>query len=581
MGYFDGNTVTAFWHYAQHFAMSDNAFADTYGPSTPGALNVVSGQTNGMIIVATTKKPSTLALPSYYINDGQGGYTMINDVDPAFDTCSSPNDQAMMNGKNIGDLLNAAGISWGGFMGGFNLTDLRTPTARRAASARRTRPSSAADITDYIPHHNWFQYYASTSNPTHARPSSLAAIGKTLEADGTTLDPANHEYDLNDFYDAVKAGNFPAVSYIKAPAYQDGHAGYSDPLDEQNATVDADQLPEETARLEKHRGHRRVGRLGRLVRSRLRRGDEPLVRCRRPARRPGRVRHRHGARGHCGEARPGPLRARHALAVSRDLTVGEGEFRRSHQISLASVVRFIEDNWLHGQRLGGGSFDATAGSIASLFDFTRTTPRPAAVTRAIAAATGAAGSVTRARSPCALLVAVRHRQRVGRDGARAAARRAALGDGATRTAHVLRPRALSSGRLSCADLPQPRARLRAAGRPRRMAGGPALTRHGLRAVPSLMYLERQPPFSIGPGRTAEAEGARRRRGAGRNLVPQGGLFWDGRADTLQGQALGPLLNPLEMDGGSVPRSRGSCGARRTRRCWCSCSEEGFRAAGPP
>ena len=39
------------------------------------------------------------------------------------------------------------------------------------------------------------------------------------------------------------------------------------------------------------------------------------------------------------------------------------------QISFASVVRFIEDNWLHGQRLGGGSFDATAGSINGLFDF--------------------------------------------------------------------------------------------------------------------------------------------------------------------------------------------------------------------
>ena len=60
MGYFDGNTVTALWHYAQHFAMSDNAYTDTYGPSTPGALEVVSGQTNGMQIVATTKKPSTL-----------------------------------------------------------------------------------------------------------------------------------------------------------------------------------------------------------------------------------------------------------------------------------------------------------------------------------------------------------------------------------------------------------------------------------------------------------------------------------------------------------------------------------------
>ncbi|MGV7247128.1 alkaline phosphatase family protein, partial [Caballeronia sp. M23-90] len=39
------------------------------------------------------------------------------------------------------------------------------------------------------------------------------------------------------------------------------------------------------------------------------------------------------------------------------------------QISQASVTRFIEDNWLNGNRLGGGSFDATAGSIMSLFNF--------------------------------------------------------------------------------------------------------------------------------------------------------------------------------------------------------------------
>ena len=46
-------------------------------------------------------------------------------------------------------------------------------------------------------------------------------------------DPANHEYDLDDLYTSVGSGNFPAVSFIKMPAYQDGHAGYSDPLDEQ------------------------------------------------------------------------------------------------------------------------------------------------------------------------------------------------------------------------------------------------------------------------------------------------------------------------------------------------------------
>ncbi|HTH73475.1 MAG TPA: alkaline phosphatase family protein, partial [Trinickia sp.] len=46
-------------------------------------------------------------------------------------------------------------------------------------------------------------------------------------------------------------------------------------------------------------------------------------------------------------------------------------------VSQASIVRFIEDNWLNGQRIGGGSFDATAGSISTMFDFSsspRTTP---------------------------------------------------------------------------------------------------------------------------------------------------------------------------------------------------------------
>ena len=45
MGYYDGNTVTAMWNYAQNFAMSDNSWGTTFGPSTPGALNLVAGNT--------------------------------------------------------------------------------------------------------------------------------------------------------------------------------------------------------------------------------------------------------------------------------------------------------------------------------------------------------------------------------------------------------------------------------------------------------------------------------------------------------------------------------------------------------
>ncbi len=47
MGYYDGNTVQGLWNYAQNFAMSDNSFGTNYGPSTPGAINVVSGMTGG------------------------------------------------------------------------------------------------------------------------------------------------------------------------------------------------------------------------------------------------------------------------------------------------------------------------------------------------------------------------------------------------------------------------------------------------------------------------------------------------------------------------------------------------------
>ena len=32
MGYFDGNTVSALWNYAQHFAISDNFYGSTFGP---------------------------------------------------------------------------------------------------------------------------------------------------------------------------------------------------------------------------------------------------------------------------------------------------------------------------------------------------------------------------------------------------------------------------------------------------------------------------------------------------------------------------------------------------------------------
>ena len=118
-----------------------------------------------------------------------------------------------MSGKNVGDLLNQAGITWGAFMGGFaNCTHVSTG-------------STGLSTGDYIPHHAWFQYWNSTLNANHVPPSSDAMIGRS--------DAANHEYDLSAFFTALKKHNLPAVSFLKALSIQDGHAGYSDPLDEQ------------------------------------------------------------------------------------------------------------------------------------------------------------------------------------------------------------------------------------------------------------------------------------------------------------------------------------------------------------
>src|SRR4029077_6400536 len=44
-------------------------------------------------------------------------------------------------------------------------------------------------------------------------------------------------YDLQDFWAALDSGHLPNVSYLKAAAFQDGHAAYSDPLDEQEFLV--------------------------------------------------------------------------------------------------------------------------------------------------------------------------------------------------------------------------------------------------------------------------------------------------------------------------------------------------------
>jgi phospholipase C len=357
MGYYDGNSTTALWNYAQHYAMSDNSFSTNFGPSTVGAINLISGQTNGVA--------NYTGGTGSFVGDGNGGFTVIGDPDPYGDVCSGSG-TAQMAGKNIGDLLNAAGITWGWFGGGFNLSTVN-PDGSTGCNRQSTSPIVGTQA-DYVPHHSPFQYYASTANPTHARPASVKSIG-------ASSDPANHQYDVEDFFTAVSAGNFPTISFLKAIAIQDAHPGNSDPLDEQQFVVRVANFlqsqPEwaNTALVVLYDDsdgwydHQ----LGPIVNGSKTSADAltgPGA-CGSGANAlPGVNPATAHAQGRCGYGPRQPL-----LVIS---PWAQHNYVDHSVTDQTSVLRFIEDNWLGGQRIGQGSFDSIASSISSLFDFKQT-----------------------------------------------------------------------------------------------------------------------------------------------------------------------------------------------------------------
>jgi phospholipase C len=328
MDYYDGNTTTGLWNYAQNYAMSDNAWDTGFGPSTPGALNLISGDTHGGTGVDSVTGAPVTTSTAVVGKDAAGQGTVIADPDPAFDDCSdkdhtSTSNLVKMSGRNIGDLLNTKGVTWGWFQGGFTPTTAAAGPGTFAKCDATTANVGGSTSNDYSPHHNPFAYYASTSNPHHLAPTSDSMIGYT--------DQANHQYDLSAFDTALAEHRMPAVSFLKAPEAQDGHAAYSDPLDEQKFLTskinEIEQSPEWSISLVEHRHRHQLRRLGRLVRPRRPDRAERLDRLD--------ERH-HGLHDgrHEGRRRrrlPGPLWPLAAPALPGHLAVREAERRRPHR----------------------------------------------------------------------------------------------------------------------------------------------------------------------------------------------------------------------------------------------------------
>ena len=395
MGFFDGNTVTGLWNYAQNFAMSDNSWSDTFGPSTPGALEMFSGQTNGATFPGVPKGTTPAQIAALLVAgdagvlNSDGSFTLFGDVDPFGDVCSSPSAQVQMTSKNIGDLLNAADIPWGSFVGGFNLQTINDNGSTGCGRSSVSAVTGGAH-GDYVPHHIWFQYFVSTANPSHARPTSTKAIGFTTVPGSKTVDPANHAYDLEDFFTAVGSGTYPAVSFIKMQSFQDDHPGNSNPLDAQTGLVnlvnflqqqpdwdstavilaydDSDGWYDHAFLPPTHGSFAAVAIPGTGT--------------------PGIDIDALNGNGNCGTVAqtpvaPGlsgqPVNGRCGPGMRQPFMVISPFAKKNYVshvlITQASIPQFIEDNWLKGERLGGGSFDATTGSIMDMFDFNQTKTR--------------------------------------------------------------------------------------------------------------------------------------------------------------------------------------------------------------
>jgi len=344
MDYYDGNTVTGLWNYAQNYAMSDNNFDTSFGPSTPGAVDVSSGLSADSYAVNPTTGAET-ADTSAITPSG----TLYGDIDPYYDECSdsnhtSTNPEGVMTGENVGDLLNSKHVTWGWFQGGFAPTSSNSGGAVCGAQSENI---DGSELNEYTPHWDPFQYNATTANPAHLAPSSEAAIGQT--------DQANHQYDLSDFAETLKDGNLPSVSYLKGTTAESGHPGESDPLDEQQFIVNEVNQIEQS----KYWSSTAIvityddsdgwydSAAPKIVNGSDDSGIDTAMCESAPV-----VVGDYDA--HCGYGQRLPL-----VVIS---PYTRSNYVSSNLTDTTSVVKFIEDNWLDSERIPG-SYDSISGSL--------------------------------------------------------------------------------------------------------------------------------------------------------------------------------------------------------------------------
>jgi phospholipase C len=244
-------------------------------------------------------------------------------------------------GQNVGNLLNNKQITWGWFQGGFRRC--RETHLNKIGKAHR----------DYVPHHNPFQYYFSTSNSEHKPPTDI--IGKT--------DQANHLYDIEDFWTAVANNQIPAVSFLKAPTYLGAHPTGSDVLSMQEFIINTINCLQQTPEWQDMAIIITFDDSGGWydhVMPPIVNQSQSLVDALISPENSGVNMPMGGYQGRLGYGLRLPL-----LIVS---PYSKENYVESKILDQTSILKFIEDNWSLG-RIGDYSYDVLSGTLNSMFNF--------------------------------------------------------------------------------------------------------------------------------------------------------------------------------------------------------------------
>jgi acid phosphatase len=194
-------------HPAVNPALTDGGMSLPGHDSNLTGVDLLAADGNHFVVNTTF---SANLVPTFFSPSNPQLLRSIND--------SNPNDPNRPYEPNIGDRLDAAGVSWKWYSGGWNGALAASPS-----NPANNGVAGAGADPNFQWHHQPLAYYDNFAPWVNGQRNPLSAA---------------HLQDENNFFNNLSTGNLPAVSFIKQIGEDNEHPGYTNVLQGQQSTAD-------------------------------------------------------------------------------------------------------------------------------------------------------------------------------------------------------------------------------------------------------------------------------------------------------------------------------------------------------